>query len=77
MGDNLIAALQLGDLRFIDSELDWLKTLIKVHHLPPQVVLVYLKTYASATERHLPEHGRLISDWLAQVAADKFLFETS
>jgi MerR family transcriptional regulator, light-induced transcriptional regulator len=72
LGDNIIAALQLGDLRFIDSELDWLETLIKVNHLPPQVVTSYLKTYASAVQRHMPEHGNLISDWLEQATADKF-----
>jgi MerR family transcriptional regulator, light-induced transcriptional regulator len=73
MGDNIIAALQLGDLDFIDSELDWLEILIKVNHLPPQVVAGYLKTYANAVERHMPEHGHLISDWLEQATADKFL----
>jgi MerR family transcriptional regulator, light-induced transcriptional regulator len=73
MGDNIIAALQLGDLHFIDSELDWLETLIKVNHLPPQAVSGYLKTYASALERHMPEHGRKISDWLEQATAGKFL----
>ncbi|MFO7584397.1 MAG: MerR family transcriptional regulator [Anaerolineales bacterium] len=73
MGDNIIAALQLGDLRFIDSELDWLETLIKVNHLPAQIISGYLKTYTGAVERHMPEHGRLISDWLEQAAADKFL----
>jgi DNA-binding transcriptional MerR regulator/methylmalonyl-CoA mutase cobalamin-binding subunit len=72
MGDNIVAALQLGNLRYIDSELDWLETLIKVNHLPPQVVAGYLRTYASAVSLHMPEHGPLISKWLNNAIGDKF-----
>jgi MerR family transcriptional regulator, light-induced transcriptional regulator len=73
MGDNIIAALQLGNMHYIDSELDWLETLIKVNHLPPQVVSGYLSTYASAIDQHMPEHGRLVSDWLTVATANKFI----
>lgn len=72
LGDNIAAALQLGDLNFIDTELDWLETLIKVHHIPPEAVAGYLKVYADAVEHHMPEHGRLISNWLEQASAGKF-----
>lgn len=72
MGDNIIAALQLGNLRFIESELDWLETLIKVYQLPPQAVSSYLQTYADAVAHHMPEHGTLISEWMRQATANKF-----
>jgi MerR family transcriptional regulator, light-induced transcriptional regulator len=73
LGDNIIAALQLGDLHYIDSELDWLETLIKVNYLPPQIVSDYLKAYANAIDNHLAENGRLLSDWLEQASTDKFI----
>lgn len=73
LGDNIIAALQLGDLRFIDTELDWLATLIKVHHISPQVVANYLENYRRAIEQHLPENGRLIREWLQTATISKFL----
>lgn len=73
LGDNIAAALQLGSLNFIDTELDWLETLIKANHLPTQAVSAYLKTYASTVASHIPEHGRLISDWLEKAADNKFL----
>lgn len=72
LGDNIAAALQLGSLNFIDTELDWLETMIKVYHLPAQAVSAYLKTYAGAAASHIPEHGRLISEWLEKAADNKF-----
>jgi hypothetical protein len=64
LGNNLVAALQLGSLRFIDSELDWLENLIRVQRLPQQVISAYLGTYARAVETHLGENGRVIVQWL-------------
>ena len=72
LGDNIIAALQLGNLDFIDTELDWLETLIKVNHLPTQAVSGYLMSYANVIEKHMPEHGRLISNWMKSATAKKF-----
>lgn len=73
MGENIIAALHLGDVAYISSELEWLETLIKVHHVPPQVVSDYLKTYANSVTRYMPKHGRLISSWLENAVTTKFL----
>lgn len=73
LGDNIIAALQLGDLHFIDSELDWLETMIKINRMSPQVVTSYLKNYASAINQHMPEYGHLICDWMQAATDNKFL----
>ncbi len=73
LGDNIIAALHLGNLHYIDSELEWLETLIKVNRMPAQVVVDYLKTFAEAVEQHIPEEGRIISGWLNTATASKFL----
>lgn len=64
LGNNLVSALQLGNLDYIAAELSWLENLIRVYHLPPQIVNQYLKIYAQAVNTHLGEGGKIIVDWL-------------
>ena len=64
LGNNLRAALQLGDLNYLDTEIDWLNTLIKTNNLPAQVVPEYLKFYAAAVNEHLGNHSSVILKWI-------------
>ena len=64
LGNNIIAALQLGNLHFIDSELDWLDTIIRVNQLPTQIVSEYLRLYAGSLKKHMAEDGKAIVTWL-------------
>jgi DNA-binding transcriptional MerR regulator len=68
MGDNLRAALLLGDLAYLDTEIDWLNTLIKTNHLSLEVVPEYLKLYSAAIQEHLGDQGQIIVRW-----ADKMI----
>jgi hypothetical protein len=68
LGNNLIAAMQLGNLNLINSELAWLEAIIRVNHLPPQVISSYLKIYASAVDLQMGEQGSIISTWLNENA---------
>ena len=64
MGNNIIAALQLGDINFVDGEIDWLTAMLAGHQLDLQVVYFYLRTYASAIEQHLGAAGAPVIEWL-------------
>lgn len=64
LGNNIIAALQLGNIHYLDSEIDWLVHMLKSHQQPEQAVGGYLADYASAVRQHLGEHGALILAWL-------------
>jgi MerR family transcriptional regulator, light-induced transcriptional regulator len=64
MGDNILAALQLGDMRYLDSEIDWLNVLLKSQNLPVSVVYDYLRLYAGAVLLHLDGHAPPVVDWL-------------
>jgi MerR family transcriptional regulator, light-induced transcriptional regulator len=64
MGNNIIAALQLGDMGYLNAEIDWLTVMLKSHQLPAQMVSRYLETYASAVQQQLNGQGHLIVEWL-------------
>ncbi len=70
MGNDLIAALQLGDVSYIDSELDWLTAMIKGNQLDLKVLSFYLRAYASALEQHLGAAGQPVVEWLIKRSQD-------
>jgi methanogenic corrinoid protein MtbC1 len=66
MGDNIIAALQLGDIGYLNSEIDWLNILLKAQNLNRNVIYDYLENYSAAVSRQLGAEAVLISGWLDQ-----------
>ena len=68
LGDNIIAALHLGDISLVEGELDWVKTLIKANHIPEIALTEYIKMYAKAVDSNINDSGRLISEWLNKLA---------
>jgi MerR family transcriptional regulator, light-induced transcriptional regulator len=64
LGDNIAAALQLGDMNFVSGEMDWLKTLIHAHDRPASELIHFMQSYTQAVNRHINGSGRPIIDWL-------------
>lgn len=67
MARNINAALSLGDMDYIGSELDWLKQLLANYQWPPGMLQRYLSTYHEASDLYLNGRGRPVVDWLAQI----------
>ncbi len=65
LGDNIAAALQLGDARYVSQEMEWLKTLMEFHKSPPETLTVFIRGYAAAAEKRLNDEGAPIKEWLA------------
>jgi MerR family transcriptional regulator, light-induced transcriptional regulator len=63
----LMAALGLGDIDLLDADLNWLHGLLAIHHVPNEVLHVYLEAYRLAAQQHLDRRGAIIVDWF-QVA---------
>ena len=61
---NILAALALGDMNFMQSEIEWVKTLIANHNLPDHLLPAYLNIFAEAVAAQLPTSGRLVVSWL-------------
>jgi methylmalonyl-CoA mutase cobalamin-binding subunit len=65
MGDNLLACLRLGEMSYLDSEIDWLTVLLKGLNLPQSVVYDYLRLYSAVVYQHLDHHALPITNWLS------------
>lgn len=64
LGDNIAAALQLGDMDHVTGEMEWLKTLLQYHQRPPQVLAYFMETYSQAVDKHINGQGAPIKVWL-------------
>jgi hypothetical protein len=63
---NVAAALRLGDMSFIGSDLEWVEGLLIYHRAPDGDTLRrYLRIYRKAVADHLGDAGAPIVDWLA------------
>jgi MerR family transcriptional regulator, light-induced transcriptional regulator len=64
LGDNIAAALQLGDMEHVTDEMEWLKTLLQSHKRPPEELEYFMKTYSQAVDKHINGQGAPIKTWL-------------
>jgi DNA-binding transcriptional MerR regulator len=65
---DIVAGLALGDMRLVDSDVDWVSGLLSHHGLPGEVLGGYLAAYHQAAQSHLDERGAPLVDWLGQAA---------
>jgi hypothetical protein len=68
IGRNIAAALGLGDIELMSSDVKWVKGFLISHHLPTYPLDRYLQAYHSAAQALLDERGQLVVSWLAQVS---------
>jgi DNA-binding transcriptional MerR regulator len=64
---DIMAALMLGDMNFLGSEMGWIERLLNNYGLPTDLLQGYLNAYYQAAKSHLDERGAPILDWLVQV----------
>jgi len=66
LAQNIVAALTLGDIRFLDPDMDWLRELCSESRPPDELLTGYLTAYHQATVAYLDERGAPIVNWLAE-----------
>jgi len=66
LGDNITAALQLGDMEHVTDEIEWLKVLLQSHQRPPQEMTYFMETYSQAVDKHINGQGEPIKAWLRE-----------
>jgi phage gp29-like protein len=69
LGDNITAALQLGDMEYVTNEMEWLKTLIKSHQRSAQELTDFMDNYSRAVDKHINGQGAPIKTWLKTQAS--------
>ncbi len=64
------AALALGDINFLDSDLSWIRGWLAAQPLPDRVpdraLQDFLQAYLAAAQKHLDRRGAIIVEWLQQ-----------
>ena len=66
---DIIAALQLGDMTLLGTEIHWTEKLLLNYSMPPVVLHHYLEAYYQAAKAHLGPEGRPVLGWLEGVRA--------
>jgi hypothetical protein len=65
LGENISAALQLGDLSYVSTEIDWLKGLLRAHESSEDQLIHFMQTYSQAVNQNIDGQGQPIYEWLA------------
>ncbi len=69
LGDNIAAALQLGDMEHVTDEMTWLKVLLQTHQRPAQELIDFMNQYSHAIDRQINGQGEPIKAWLKAQAS--------
>jgi methanogenic corrinoid protein MtbC1 len=65
LGENITAALQLGDMSYVSGEVDWLKSLLQFHETQPQQLIHFMQAYSEAVNKNINGQGKPIFEWFA------------
>jgi len=65
LGENITAALQLGDMSYVSAEVDWLKALLHLHNSHPEQLVYFLDTYSNAVDKNINGQGKPIFEWFS------------
>ncbi|MEX1018906.1 MAG: MerR family transcriptional regulator [Litorilinea sp.] len=68
-GRSIQAALALGNMNYLGSDMKWLQELLHNHYQMPRFVITeYLQAYSAAAHRHLDRAGTPLLEWLTHIA---------
>jgi DNA-binding transcriptional MerR regulator len=67
LGRDIEAALALGDVNFLRSEIDWIKDLLNNHDIPLDLLSKYLNLYRGRVDINLGTQGKPVVEWLDSV----------
>jgi hypothetical protein len=70
LGNNIAAALQLGDLNHLSEEIEWLKSLLQMRESQSQELHHFMKAYSDAVDKHINGQGEPIKTWLHSFASE-------
>lgn len=64
LGNNIAAALQLGDMEHISEEMDWLRGLLKAYNQTGPKLSQFMESYSIALEEQIDSQDNPIKTWL-------------
>jgi len=66
MGLNIGAALALGDIRYLGTDIEWVRGLLRNHQMPDRLMSVYLRAYQQIANEQLGEEHPVVG-WLGEL----------
>jgi methylmalonyl-CoA mutase cobalamin-binding subunit len=66
LSHNIGAALALGDIRFLGTDIEWVRGLLRNHQIPNEALIDYLGAYHQAAARQLGEESPVVA-WLGRL----------
>jgi hypothetical protein len=67
LSNDIAAALSLGDMDYVQPEVEWLEGFGKNYNIPPAALKGYFEAYYQAASQHLDERGKPVLAWLDKV----------
>ena len=64
LGENIAAALQLGDMSYVSEEVEWLKVLLQFHEAQSEQFIHFMQAYSEAVKKNLNSQGKPVLEWL-------------
>ena len=68
LGRDISAALSLGNMDYLEYEVEWIKMLLNNYNIPLELLPDYLNIYRAGLSEVLDENGQPIIDWMDQLA---------
>lgn len=64
LGENIAAALQLGDMSHVSAEIDWLQGLLRSHGSSESQLAYFMQIYSNAVDKNINGQGKPIFEWI-------------
>lgn len=75
LADNITAALTLGDIDYLCTDMQWVEGLLENYNVPMELLHLYVNAYYDAAQVHLGESSAPVVDWLAELSGRKLKAE--
>ena len=66
LSQNIGAALALGKIEFLGTDIEWVRGLLRNHQVPSEALITYLGAYRQAAARRLGEESP-VTEWLSRL----------
>jgi hypothetical protein len=63
LGENITAALQLGDMDYASTEVEWLNVRLQFHDAQPEQLIRFMEAYSEALNKNINGQGKPIFEW--------------
>jgi len=68
---NITAALTLGDINYLCTDIKWVEGLLDNYNVPPEMLHQYVNAYYDAAQTHLGDASGPVLAWLAELSGRK------